>query len=124
MSQTGDGDCGCGYRFSKRDDAHAELKAAQEKGDQEAIEKFSKRTVKVTREHVADVKKLLTLMGVPYVEVLADVASVVPCSRVVVCERLQSVVERGMYACAGTVRGRGAVLRHVHGRVGVRGSYR
>ena len=56
-------------RFSKRDDAHAELKAAQEKGDQEAIEKFSKRTVKVTREHVDDVKKLLTLMGVPYVEV-------------------------------------------------------
>lgn len=56
-------------RFAKRDDAHAELKAAQEKGDQEAIEKFSKRTVKVTREHVEDVKKLLGLMGVPYVEV-------------------------------------------------------
>jgi flap endonuclease-1 len=59
----------CAYRFARRDDANAELKAAQEKGDQEAIEKFSKRTVKVTREHVEDVKKLLTLMGVPYIEV-------------------------------------------------------
>lgn len=69
LGMVDDVDRGGACRFSKRDDAHAELKAAQEKGDQEAIEKFSKRTVKVTREHVEDCKKLLTLMGVPYVEV-------------------------------------------------------
>lgn len=36
-------------RFDGRDKANAALIEAQEKGDQEAIEKFSKRTVKVTR---------------------------------------------------------------------------
>jgi flap endonuclease-1 len=56
-------------RFGRRDDAKEELKEAQEKGDQEAVERFSKRTVKVTKQHTDDCKKLLTLMGVPYVEV-------------------------------------------------------
>ena len=55
--------------FGRRDDAQEELKAAQEKGDAEAIERFSKRTVKVTKQHVDDCKRLLKLMGVPFVEV-------------------------------------------------------
>jgi flap endonuclease-1 len=37
-------------------------------GDQEKIEKFAKRTVKVTREQVEDAKKLIRLMGIPLVE--------------------------------------------------------
>lgn len=37
-------------------------------GEQENIDKFSKRLVKVTRQHNDDCKKLLTLMGVPYIE--------------------------------------------------------
>lgn len=57
-------------RGGRRDEAEDELKKAQEAGDQEAIERFSKRTVKVTKDHVEDCKKLLTMMGVPYVEVL------------------------------------------------------
>ena len=44
-------------------------KEVQEAGDQEAIERASKRTVKVTKTHVDDCKKLLRLMGIPYVEV-------------------------------------------------------
>ena len=43
-------------------------------GDQEALEKYSKRTVKVTREHNEECKRLLSLMGVPYVEVCRRVA--------------------------------------------------
>ena len=45
------------------------LKEAQEKGDQEEIEKFAKRTVRITKDQVNDVKKLLQLMGMPIVEV-------------------------------------------------------
>jgi flap endonuclease-1 len=37
-------------------------------GDEEAFDKFARRTVKVTREHNEDCKKLLRLMGVPYVD--------------------------------------------------------
>lgn len=38
-------------------------------GEQENIDKFTKRLVKVTKQHNDDCKKLLTLMGVPYIEV-------------------------------------------------------
>ncbi|KAG6518444.1 hypothetical protein ZIOFF_021919 [Zingiber officinale] len=38
-------------------------------GDLEGIEKYSKRTVKVTKQHNEDCKRLLRLMGVPTIEV-------------------------------------------------------
>lgn len=38
-------------------------------GDTEAIDKFSRRLVRVTREHNDECKKLLRLMGIPYVDV-------------------------------------------------------
>jgi flap endonuclease-1 len=56
-------------RGTRRDEADDELKNAQETGDQETIARYSKRTVKVTKTHVDDSKKLLSLMGVPFVEV-------------------------------------------------------
>ena len=37
-------------------------------GNQEDVEKYSKRTVRVTREHNEECKRLLGLMGVPVVE--------------------------------------------------------
>jgi flap endonuclease-1 len=37
-------------------------------GDEDLIEKFSKRTVKVTKKHNEDCKRLLSLMGVPVVQ--------------------------------------------------------
>ncbi|KAL1569877.1 Elongation of fatty acids protein 2 [Salvia divinorum] len=55
-------------RYSKRADATEELNNAQETGNKEDIEKFSKRTVKVTKQHNEDCKKLLRLMGVPVIE--------------------------------------------------------
>ncbi|KAL9241704.1 hypothetical protein vseg_015782 [Gypsophila vaccaria] len=55
-------------RYSKRADATEDLSAAIEKGDKEGIEKFSKRTVKVTSQHSEGCMKLLGLMGVPAVE--------------------------------------------------------
>ncbi|KAI5658297.1 hypothetical protein M9H77_27090 [Catharanthus roseus] len=55
-------------RYSKRADATEDLNQAVEAGNMEEIEKFSKRTVKVTKQHNEDCKKLLRLMGVPVVE--------------------------------------------------------
>ncbi|XP_031403228.1 flap endonuclease 1 isoform X3 [Punica granatum] len=55
-------------RFSKRADATEDLATAIETGNKEDIEKFSKRTVKVTKQHNEDCQKLLRLMGVPVVE--------------------------------------------------------
>ncbi|KAK1317418.1 Flap endonuclease 1-A [Acorus calamus] len=55
-------------RFSKREDATKDLKTAQAARDKESIEKFSKRTVKVTKQHNDDCKRLLRLMGVPVIE--------------------------------------------------------
>ncbi|KAF4363122.1 hypothetical protein G4B88_029640 [Cannabis sativa] len=56
-------------RYSKRADATEDLAAAMESGNKEDIEKFSKRTVKVTKQHNDDCKRLLKLMGVPVIEV-------------------------------------------------------
>ncbi|KZV48160.1 flap endonuclease 1 [Dorcoceras hygrometricum] len=55
-------------RYSKREDATDDLNVALETGNMEEIEKFSKRTVKVTKQHNDDCKKLLRLMGVPVIE--------------------------------------------------------
>ena len=38
-------------------------------GNEADVEKYSKRTVKVTQQHNEDCRKLLRLMGVPVVEV-------------------------------------------------------
>lgn len=55
-------------RLSRREDAAAGLVEAVETGDKAEIEKYSKRTVKVTRQHNEDCRKLLRLMGVPVIE--------------------------------------------------------
>ncbi|RJE22220.1 hypothetical protein PHISCL_05434 [Aspergillus sclerotialis] len=52
-------------RKSEATEAHEE---AKETGTAEDVEKFSRRTVRVTREHNAECKKLLKLMGVPYID--------------------------------------------------------
>ena len=43
--------------------------AASQTGTAEEVEKYSKRTVRVTRQHNDECKRLLTLMGVPIIEV-------------------------------------------------------
>ncbi|MED6131039.1 Elongation of fatty acids protein 2 [Stylosanthes scabra] len=55
-------------RLSRRAEATEDLSEAKETANKEDIEKFSKRTVKVTKQHNEDCKKLLRLMGVPVVE--------------------------------------------------------
>jgi flap endonuclease-1 len=59
-------------RREKRAEAEAALKEAIESGDTEAQDKFSKRTVRATREQSEDCKRLLKLMGVPYFEAASE----------------------------------------------------
>lgn len=55
-------------RTARRAQAEAELEQAKETGDAEDIDKFSRRLVKVNKQHNDDCKELLRLMGVPVVE--------------------------------------------------------
>jgi 5'-3' exonuclease len=42
-------------------------------GDAEQVDKFSRRLVKVTKHHSDECKQLLSLMGIPYIEVSSSV---------------------------------------------------
>merc|ERR1712183_1204478 len=51
-------------RSERRADAEKKLAKAQEEGEEADIDKFSRRLVKVTKQHMTDCKKLLELLGV------------------------------------------------------------
>lgn len=55
-------------RQERRAEAQENLEKATEAGDSENVDKFSKRLIKCTQEHNTECKKLLGLMGVPYVD--------------------------------------------------------
>ncbi|MCJ1308708.1 Elongation of fatty acids protein 2 [Agyrium rufum] len=55
-------------RFQRKAEATAQHEEAKETGTAEEVERFSRRTVRVTREHNAECKRLLKLMGVPYID--------------------------------------------------------
>ena len=55
-------------RLAKRAKAEVDLAAAKDAGETDDIDKFSRRLVKVTRQHNEDCKHLLRLMGVPVIE--------------------------------------------------------
>jgi flap endonuclease-1 len=54
-------------RMQRKTEAQAQLEEAKEEGTAEDVERFSRRTVRVTREHNAECQKLLKLMGIPYI---------------------------------------------------------
>ncbi|KAK8384335.1 hypothetical protein O3P69_009252 [Scylla paramamosain] len=55
-------------RKERREEAQKALEKAEEAGNAEDVEKFSRRLVKVTKTHTEEAKTLLRLMGIPYVE--------------------------------------------------------
>lgn len=55
-------------RKQKVKEAEIAKEEAKEQGDKEALAKMNKRTVRVTPQHNAEAKRLLTLMGVPVVD--------------------------------------------------------
>ncbi|KAF2174216.1 hypothetical protein M409DRAFT_62322 [Zasmidium cellare ATCC 36951] len=54
-------------RFQRKSEAQESHEEAKETGTAEEVEKFSRRTVRVTREHNAEAQRLLKLMGIPYI---------------------------------------------------------
>jgi flap endonuclease-1 len=54
-------------RFQRKAEAHEAHAEAKETGTAEDVEKFSRRTVRVTREHNEECQRLLTLMGIPWI---------------------------------------------------------
>ena len=61
-------------RTEKREVAQAALDKAKEDGDMEEVDKQSRRLVKVTKEHVEEVKVLLGHMGIPWVQVTLNIS--------------------------------------------------
>lgn len=95
-------------RKEKREEAQKGLAQAEETGDAESMEKFSRRLVKVTPEHNNECKKLLKLMGIPYIEA--------PCEAEAQCAAL---VKSGKVYATGTedmdalTFGSNVLLRHL-----------
>ncbi|KIY51508.1 PIN domain-like protein [Fistulina hepatica ATCC 64428] len=54
-------------RFERREEAKEGGEEAKEVGTAEDVDKFSRRQVKVTREHNEECRRLLKLMGIPFV---------------------------------------------------------
>lgn len=54
-------------RYQRKTEAQEQHEEAKETGTAEEVEKFSRRTVRVTREHNQECQRLLKLMGVPYI---------------------------------------------------------
>jgi flap endonuclease-1 len=55
-------------RGARKAEAHEAHEEAKETGTAEDVEKFARRGVRVTREHNAECKQLLKLMGIPYID--------------------------------------------------------
>jgi len=95
-------------RTEKRQEAEKALEKAKETGDDEEMDKQNRRLVKVGKSHVADCKKLLELMGVPYVQA--------PCEAEAQCAEL---VKNGKVYAVGTedmdalTFGSNVLLRHL-----------
>ncbi|ESK93181.1 dna-repair protein rad2 [Moniliophthora roreri MCA 2997] len=54
-------------RFARREEAKEEGEEAKEVGTTEDVDRFSRRTVKVTKQHNEECVKLLKLMGIPVI---------------------------------------------------------
>lgn len=55
-------------RQERREEAQKALIKATEAGDTAEMDKFNRRLVKVSKQHSEEVKQLLSLMGIPYIE--------------------------------------------------------
>ncbi|VDK69319.1 unnamed protein product [Cylicostephanus goldi] len=95
-------------RSEKRAEAEKALTEAKERGDTEAVDKFERRLVKVTKEQNEDVKKLLRLMGVPIVEARGEAEA--QCAALVKAKKVYGTATEDMDALTF---GSDVLLRHM-----------
>uniref|UniRef100_A0A673B9S6 Flap endonuclease 1 n=1 Tax=Sphaeramia orbicularis TaxID=375764 RepID=A0A673B9S6_9TELE len=95
-------------RGERRAEAEKLLAQAQETGEQENIDKFTKRLVKVTKQHNDECKKLLTLMGVPYIEAPCEAEA--SCAALVKAGKVFATATEDM---DGLTFGTNVLLRHL-----------
>ncbi|EDV25984.1 uncharacterized protein TRIADDRAFT_24563 [Trichoplax adhaerens] len=62
-------------RQERREEAQKQASEAEKEGDADNIDKFTRRTVRMTPEHCEEGKKLLKLMGVPVVQAPCEAES-------------------------------------------------
>uniref|UniRef100_A0A669F530 Flap endonuclease 1 n=1 Tax=Oreochromis niloticus TaxID=8128 RepID=A0A669F530_ORENI len=99
-------------RGERRAEAEKMLAQAQEIGEQENIDKFTKRLVKVTKQHNDECKKLLTLMGVPYIEAPCEAEA--SCAALVKAGKVFATATEDM---DGLTFGTNILLRHLTANV-------
>jgi 5'-3' exonuclease len=63
-------------RFERREEAKEEGEEAKETGTAEDVDRLSRRTVKVTKEHNEECRRLLKLMGIPVIVVCLSMCSI------------------------------------------------
>uniref|UniRef100_A0A1B6DYQ4 Flap endonuclease 1 n=1 Tax=Clastoptera arizonana TaxID=38151 RepID=A0A1B6DYQ4_9HEMI len=95
-------------RAEKREEAKKLLEQAEEAGDNDAVEKFNKRLVKVSKQHVQECKELLKLMGIPFVEAPGEAEA--QCAEMVRSGKVYATATEDMDALTF---GSSVLLRHV-----------
>jgi len=81
-------------RAARRDQANTDHEEAKETGTAEDMDKFSRRTVRVTREHNEECRRLLTLMGIPWLE--ADTEAEAQCAALAAAGKVYAAASEDM----------------------------
>jgi flap endonuclease-1 len=84
------------------------LKDAEEAGNEEEVNKLARRLVKVTKEHNDECKKLLRLMGIPYIEAPSEAEA--QCAALVKSGKAFAIATEDM---DGLTFGASVMLRHM-----------
>lgn len=95
-------------RAERREEAQKALDKATEAGDVEDMNKFNRRLVKVTKDHVSEAKELLKLMGVPYIEAPCEAEA--QCAAMVKAGKVYATATEDMDALTF---GTNVLLRHL-----------
>uniref|UniRef100_T1J246 Flap endonuclease 1 n=1 Tax=Strigamia maritima TaxID=126957 RepID=T1J246_STRMM len=95
-------------REERREEAQKQLDKAEETGDVEGANKYSRRLVKVTKHHNDECKQLLNLMGIPYIEAPCEAEA--QCAELVKAGKVYATATEDMDALTF---GSGVMLRHL-----------
>lgn len=95
-------------RSERRAEAEKALTEAKEKGDEKEVDKFERRLVKVTKQQNDEAKRLLGLMGVPFVEAPCEAEA--QCAQLVKAGKVFGTVTEDMDALTF---GSTILLRHM-----------